>query len=65
MTFIDSFLEGKATLDEIDDFVDRWHESGADDSIYKFLGMTWNEYKLWVEDPTSLLSIIDAHRKGK
>lgn len=35
--------------DYIDDAIDTWHNSGGNESLHEFLGMTWQEYKDWVE----------------
>ena len=53
-------LSGEALPDEIDDFVDRWHESDSDLSIHEFLGMTREEYLSWVKEPNVLPRILDA-----
>jgi hypothetical protein len=63
--FIEDCLHGNALLEDVDDYVDRWHESKNDIPIYKFLGMTDKEYELWVADPNVLPFIVKAHRDGK
>lgn len=66
-TFIELCLNGDAFLDEIDDFVDKWHDSedtSEETSLHHYLGMTWSEYSLWVKDSDALASIINARRKG-
>ena len=65
-TFIHMALAGEVEMDEIDDFVDAWHDSVADDgSLATFLGMTEEEYAAWVVNPDALPHIISAHRTGK
>ena len=59
-SFMKMCLSGEALPDEIDDFVDRWHESDGDLSIHEFLGMTREEYLDWVKDPDVLARILDA-----
>jgi hypothetical protein len=63
--FIEQCLEGLALPDDIDDFVDSWHEQEGDESLHHFLGMTRKEYSLWVTDPDVLPYIINAHRSGE
>ena len=58
--FMEMYLSGEALPDEIDDFVDSWHESDSDLSIHEFLGMTREEYLSWVKDPNVLPRILDA-----
>jgi hypothetical protein len=63
LTFMELYSEGAVTADEIDDFIDRWHEeapavTGRPVPIHEFLGMTWDEYEAWVRDPSVLPSIL-------
>jgi len=59
-TFIDLCADGFLLIDDIDDYVDMWHESDNEDELYDFLGMTRQEYRLWVHDPDMLYHIIAA-----
>lgn len=48
--FIDLYLSGEATDDDIHDFIDDWHDlDGRDLELHDFLGLTWPEYGTWVE----------------
>lgn len=63
-SFIDLALNGEVLSDEIDDFVDAWHESDSDLELYAFLGMTEEEYSLWMTNPAYLDLILSArHRR--
>lgn len=61
-TFIDLCLLGERFIDEIDDFIDEWHNSDNKQSLSEFLGMTNEEYALWVEKPEILSYIIHARK---
>ncbi|MDF3821617.1 hypothetical protein P3G55_17055 [Leptospira sp. 96542] len=61
-SFIDLCLAGERFIDEIDDFVDEWHDSDSTLSLSEFLGMTKDEYALWVEKPGILSYIIHARK---
>ena len=66
-TYMDLLLSGEVLQDDVDDFVARWHEAPEDSpaahqSLEDFLGMTWDEYRLWVEHPESLRFIAAAHK---
>ncbi|MCG9874092.1 MAG: hypothetical protein MH321_04810 [Leptospiraceae bacterium] len=61
-TFIDLCLAGESFLDEIDDFIDIWHDSDSNLSLAEFLGMKNEEYALWVEKPEVLSYIIHARK---
>ena len=64
-TFIDVVLHGDALWTEVDDWVDRWHEDPADTELHDFLGMTPDEYTLWVEQPSALRLILRARERGQ
>ncbi|MFG1674130.1 hypothetical protein [Micromonospora sp. NPDC049282] len=66
-TFMDDVLRGHATLDEIDEYIERWHDAtdgsqAASMELHEFLGMTWEEYRLWGERPESLRFTVAARR---
>jgi hypothetical protein len=63
--FLDLCLEGKAVLDDIDDFVDQWHETPQGNELHDYLGMTKEEYSLWLRAPDALPYIIKARREVK
>lgn len=64
-SFISRCLRGEVLATEIDDFIDAWHDGDSDAPLHTFLGMTRNEYGLWVADPEILPFIIIAHRDKK
>ncbi|MBI2767405.1 MAG: hypothetical protein HYX53_16040 [Chloroflexi bacterium] len=63
-TFVEDWLAGVCGLDAIDDYIDRWHEGGTGVPLWQFLGMTRDEYGLWVEDADALPDILRAHRQA-
>ena len=63
-TFVEDCLAGRALPAEIDDHVERWHESDSSLGLHEFLGMTQEEYAWWVERPETLPAILDARRAG-
>ncbi|MNQ62792.1 hypothetical protein D3C85_771500 [compost metagenome] len=63
--FIDLCVEGEVLPEEIDDFIDEWHELDSMGSIYSYLGMTRQEYRLWVHDPDILAFIITARIQNR
>ena len=62
--FINDVIQADALLDEIDDYIEMWHESDTTDSIFEFLGMTEDEYFLWLENDFYLKYIVTAHQKN-
>lgn len=63
--FIGACVNGKASLDEIDDYVEAWHRQPADMELHAFLGMSTEEYGLWVADPDALTRIVCSRRNGE
>jgi len=58
-------MGGYVLSDEIDDFIDRWHQETSPSELHEFLGMTWEEYSLWVAHPDNINIIIAARREHK
>lgn len=63
--FVNLCARGELLLDDIDDVIDRWHDSDSDDEIYEYLGMTKQEYRMWVHDPDILPFVITARTQGR
>jgi len=61
-SFLSLCIDGKVTPQEVDDFVDKWHEAPAGRELHEFLGMTEEEYSLWVRVPDALPYIVKARR---
>ena len=64
-TFIDRCLTGEVPPESIDDFVKEWHEGASTVSLAEFLGMSDDEYWLWVKHADALPGIIAARRKER
>jgi hypothetical protein len=63
--FVELCLSGEVAMEQIDDFVDDWHAKPSDRSLSEFLGMTEQEYSLWVQDPDVLPYVIRARRERR
>lgn len=64
MTFVEKVLAGEEFVDQIDEYVTEWHSSPQHSALHAFLGLTRDEYGLWVEQPDSLHSILFARKNG-
>lgn len=62
--FIALAADGEVLPEEIDDFVDIWHDGDGDQELHDFLGMTEDEYSLWVSNP-ELIDLIVASRHNR
>ena len=63
-SFIEQYLAGTVAAEHIDNFIDAWHDRPENKEIYEFLGMSKEEYSLWLREPDSLLQIARARREG-
>jgi hypothetical protein len=64
-TFVDAVLEGRAEASSIDDWVDRWADSGGQPNgrqqgLDEYLGFDAAEGAAWAEEPSLLRLIIIA-----
>lgn len=64
LRFIHQVLEGYVLADEIDDFIDRWHDDDTDMELHDYLGLTRQEYSLFVEHPDYVNMIVAARKMG-
>lgn len=65
MSFIDLCLSGDVLEDEVDSFVDSWHEDDETAlELHEYLGMSWEEYSVWATRPSILPFILSARKNG-
>lgn len=62
--FIQDCLTGDALLEEIDDYIDKWHDGESDLPLHTYLGMSRDEYGTWLESPDRLTYIVAAHKRN-
>jgi hypothetical protein len=59
LSFVEAVLAGKATADQVDDWVDRWHATdSADTELHTFLGLNEAEMEFWLTETLTLEEII-------
>jgi hypothetical protein len=63
-TFVEQCLNGDALADDIDDFVDRWHDGRDSRTLREAIGLSKDEYDLWVQGPSTLKTILFARSEG-
>jgi hypothetical protein len=67
-SFFDLCSRGKVVLDDIHDFIGRWHDDqepwARDMPLHEYLGLTRDEYEVWLYDPFSLPFILQARQPG-
>lgn len=60
-TFIEAVRNKETSLDQIDEWVDRWHHGeGGGMPLRDFLGMSKDQYAEWVLNPAALASFVEA-----
>ncbi|WEK30780.1 MAG: hypothetical protein P0Y58_00905 [Candidatus Pseudomonas phytovorans] len=66
MSFVELCLEGSVLEEEIERFVEDWHEGrqGLDMELHEYLGMSWEEYQLWATTPSVLPFVLTARKRG-
>jgi hypothetical protein len=63
--FLEKYLSGEVSAEDIDDYVDAWHAAPREEPIYEFLGLSREEYSLWLREPDALPYIAVARRAKK
>lgn len=58
-TFAELYRDGMATFDDLDDAIDKWHNSNDDSPLYEHLGLTLQQYKDWIESKDTLRNILN------
>ncbi len=64
-SFIEKCINGNASLDEIDDYIDAWNDGDSDTEIelHEYLGMSWKEYYIWAIKPSFLAEIVNTRNQ--
>ncbi|MFM7391352.1 MAG: hypothetical protein ACKO2R_02745 [Actinomycetota bacterium] len=58
-TFVDAVLTGSATVDQVDDWVERWHTTDTGEvELHEFLGLEMSEMESWLCELATLDEII-------
>ncbi len=62
--FLDLYAAGSVEAEDIGDFIDAWHESDASQerTLAQFLGMSDDEYTVWLASRKALPLIVAARR---
>lgn len=63
-SYVDDVLRGDALWTDIDQWIADWHDGESKQDLHDYLGMTREEYALWVEKPESLRFILAARERA-
>ena len=58
INFIDACLHGAVDINDIDDYVEYWHNNHMDIRLREFLGMTVTEYEEFLNHDNSIIEEI-------
>ncbi|MER5844924.1 hypothetical protein ABT099_32520 [Streptomyces prasinus] len=64
MTFVDDVLQGRADIDDIDEYRESWNSSAVKD-LHDYLGLLWPEYAMWVEEGQVVLEYVIKARQER
>ncbi|WP_145748753.1 hypothetical protein [Nitrospirillum amazonense] len=62
--FLPGCVQGYYTYDELDDFIDQWHDSDSVESLVDYLGFSQGEWEILLMDKSALQKIISARDEG-
>lgn len=48
-TFMEKCVDGEASVEEVDEYVEYWHTHEIDMPLHEYLGLSPSEYALWGE----------------
>lgn len=63
MDFITLCAHGICELDEIDDFIEAWHQSNHPFPLHTFLGFSSEDYNIWLLRPDYIEAVILDKKK--
>lgn len=63
MSFVKDYLNGKASPEDIDSYVDKWHEGTESElDLHEYLGLSWEEYQEWATHPSKMEEILESYK---
>ena len=57
-SFVEKVRAGEEDPERIHDYISNWHASKPTEPLHVYLGLTWKEYKKWVEGAQSIEHVI-------
>lgn len=57
--FFEKYMNDEVTVDDLDDFLEEWHNSASNLEIDEYLGLTEEQYFAWCQDPEKLKQMLD------
>lgn len=66
VAFIDELMADNVSVDDLDDFVDEWHEFASSHHVplHEFLGLSFREWGVVFREPSALQYVVAARKAG-
>lgn len=63
MKFVDQYIRGDVNAEQVDDFIDRWHEGETGCSLPEYLGLAVDEFAAWIVGSLSLDDLLSPRKE--
>lgn len=60
--FLQDCLKDQSTIYHVNDYIDMWHNGHSKLPLHEYLGLTMEEYNLFVDKENNLTEIIRKYR---
>lgn len=65
-TFMEKCVDGEASVEEVDEYVEYWHTHEIDMPLHEYLGLSPSEYALWGRESNGYLGqFLEVRKTGK
>lgn len=64
-TFMEKCVDGEASVEEVDEYVEYWHTHEIDMPLHEYLGLSPSEYALWGREDNGYLEQFLKVRKER
>lgn len=65
-TFMEKCVDGEASVEEVDEYVEYWHTHEIDMPLHEYLGLSPSEYALWEREGNGYLGqFLEVRKTGK
>lgn len=65
-TFMEKCVDGGASVEEVDEYVEYWHTHEIDMPLHEYLGLSPSEYALWGREGNGYLGqFLEVRKTGK
>lgn len=62
--FMDELVAGNVEIEDLDDFIDAWHENSSNLHLHTFLGLSEADWNVVAPHPSALKYVVQARKAG-